>query len=98
MSTRKRQDLEASQPGPLLTRIAINPQVCEGRAVVRGTEILVSLLLDRLAAGKSHEEILTAYPQLNEQDLRAVLAYAAALVRGPWFDVMDEIAKASKKR
>ena len=95
MSMRKRQDLEAYRQDPLLTRISVNPQVCEGRAVVRGTEVLVSLLLDCLAAGKSHEEILAEYPQLNEQDLRAVLAYAAALVRGPWFDVMDSVVRAS---
>lgn len=78
----------------LLTRIAFDPNVREGQVVIRGAGIPVSLILDRLAAGKSYADILTEYPVLEEQDVRAALAYAAALIRGSWFDVMDYVRSA----
>ena len=46
----------------ILTRIAVDPQVCSGKPCIRGTRIWVSLLLDFLASGASIEEILEDYP------------------------------------
>jgi uncharacterized protein (DUF433 family) len=61
--------------------ISINPAVCHGRACIRGTRVLVSVILDNLAAGVSHEEILHSYPSIREADIQASLAYAAELAR-----------------
>ena len=61
------------------SRIISEPSVCHGTACVRGTRIMVSVVLDNLAAGVSAEEILTSYPSLQADDIRAVLAYAAEL-------------------
>jgi uncharacterized protein (DUF433 family) len=61
------------------TRISIDPSVCHGKACVRGTRILVSVVLDNLAAGVPNAEILTSYPSLSPEDIQAVLAYAANL-------------------
>jgi uncharacterized protein (DUF433 family) len=61
----------------LLKRIAIDPKVCFGKPCIRGTRIWVSLIMDNLADGVSEEEILAAYPQLNTEDIRAALVYAA---------------------
>ena len=61
------------------SRIISEPSVCHGMACVRGTRIMVSVVLDNLAAGVSAEEILTSYPSLQADDIRAVLAYAAEL-------------------
>lgn len=63
-------------------RIASDPAVCHGNACVKGTRVLVSVLLDNLACGVSEEEILGSYPSIETADLRAAVAYAADLARG----------------
>jgi uncharacterized protein (DUF433 family) len=57
-------------------RISVNPNVCHGKACIRGTRIMVSIILDNLAAGVSEEEILRSYPSLTPEDIDAVLGYA----------------------
>jgi uncharacterized protein (DUF433 family) len=65
----------------LLDRIAIDPQVCFGKPCIKGTRIWVSLILDFLASGESEAQVLAAYPQLQPDDIRAALAYAAEVAR-----------------
>jgi uncharacterized protein (DUF433 family) len=60
-------------------RITINPAVCHGKACIRGTRVMVSVILDNLAAGIPHEEIVASYPSIREPDIQAALAYAAEL-------------------
>ena len=60
-------------------RIEARPDVMMGKPCIKGTRIPVYLLLEKLAAGESPEELLTAYPQLKPDDVRACLQYAAAL-------------------
>ena len=62
-------------------RISINPLVCHGKACIRGTRVMVSVILDNLAAGVPHDELLQSYPSLQESDIQATLAYAAELAR-----------------
>lgn len=61
----------------LLNRITIEPGKCGGRPCIRGMRMWVSDVLDLLSAGASHEEILQDYPELDEDDIRAVLKYAS---------------------
>lgn len=61
--------------------ISVNPAVCHGKACVRGTRIMASVVLDNLAAGMESAAILASYPSLRSADLEAVLAYAAELAR-----------------
>ncbi|HEY6343831.1 MAG TPA: DUF433 domain-containing protein [Bryobacteraceae bacterium] len=56
--------------------ITISPAVCHGRACIRGTRVMVSVILDNLAAGVPHAEILRSYPAIQEPDIQAALAYA----------------------
>ncbi len=65
----------------LLKRISIDPRVCFGRPVIRGTRIWVSLIVDNLAEGVAESELLAAYPQLKPDDIRAALAFAAEMTR-----------------
>ena len=65
----------------LLDRISIDPNVCFGRPCIKGTRIWVSLILDFLAGGESDAQILAVYPQLQSDDIRAALAYAAEITR-----------------
>lgn len=62
-------------------RVSINPQVCHGKACIRGTRVMISVILDNLAAGVPREELLESYPSLQELDIQAALAYAAELAR-----------------
>ena len=66
-------------PMNLLDRISIQPTICHGRPCIRGTRVLVSVILDNLAAGHGFDEVLASYPSLVRDDLRAALAYAAEL-------------------
>lgn len=59
--------------------ITVDPAVCHGKACIAGTRIMVSVLLDNLAAGLSHDEILKSYPSLTEEAIRSAIAYAAEL-------------------
>ncbi len=61
--------------------ISVDPEVCHGQACIRGTRIMVSIILDNLAAGLSPEEILKSYPSLSGDDVQAAIAYAAELAR-----------------
>jgi uncharacterized protein (DUF433 family) len=65
----------------LLDRISIDPKVCFGKPCIKGTRIWVSLILDFLAGGESESEILANYPQLQPDDIRAAIAYAAEVAR-----------------
>jgi len=62
-------------------RISSDPLVCHGKAFVKGTRIVVSVILDNLAANVSLEEILKSYPSLTVEDIQAAVAYAAELAR-----------------
>lgn len=61
--------------------ISVDPKICHGKACIRGTRVLVSVILDNLAAGLSAEEIKKSYPSLNTETIQATIAYAAELAR-----------------
>ena len=62
-------------------RIEINPAVCHGRPVVRGTRIMVSQILGALAGGDTVDDVLADYPSLTASDILAVFAFAGALAQ-----------------
>jgi uncharacterized protein (DUF433 family) len=61
--------------------ISVDPNVCHGKACVKGTRVMVSVILDNVAAGHSTEEILRSYPSLTREGLEAAIRYAADLTR-----------------
>lgn len=63
----------------LLSRITINPEVRFGKPCIRGHRIAVQEILEWLSSGASQEQILSDYPQLENEDFLAVYAYAAEL-------------------
>lgn len=79
-------------PEQLLERIIINPTICHGQACIKGTRIMVSVILDNLAAGVGRDEILHSYPPLINADIDAALAYAAELAREQTVPVPIDIA------
>ena len=61
-------------------RIESDPEICGGRPRIKGTRLTVEFLLGLMAAGWSEAQILDSYPHLCEVDLRAVFAFAQALI------------------
>jgi len=62
-------------------RISIDPNVCHGKPCIKGTRIMVWIIVSCLANGDSVEDILEAYPGLKRKDIHAALAYAAEMTR-----------------
>ncbi|MBI4822758.1 MAG: DUF433 domain-containing protein [Nitrospirae bacterium] len=65
-------------PNPF-NRITVNPEVCMGQPTIRGMRITVAFVLKLLASGMKREEILKAYPELEEEDILQAIEYAAWL-------------------
>ena len=63
-----------------LDRITVNPNVCLGQPTIRGMRITVSVILKMLASGKSIQEVLEAYPELEAEDVKQAIKYAAWIV------------------
>lgn len=63
-----------------MDRIEVNPAICSGKPVIRGTRIMVSNILGMVAGGYAVDHILTAYPDLSREDVSAALEYAAKVV------------------
>ncbi len=59
--------------------VSIEPGICHGKPCIKGTRIMISVILDNAAAGLTNEEILKSYPTLTLEDIRAAMAYAAEL-------------------
>jgi len=60
-----------------ICRISINPEICNGKPIIRGMRITVKTVLEYLAAGESSENILKAYPSLEQEDITACLQFGA---------------------
>ncbi len=61
--------------------IVVDPEICHGKACLKGTRIMVSVVLDNLAVGQTVEEILKSYPSLSREAIQATLAYAAEIAK-----------------
>lgn len=73
-----------------LQRIELNPRVCNGKPVIRGTRIPVQVLVEQIAAGETWDYLLQGFPGLQREDLQAALLYASAAVER--LDVLQPVA------
>ena len=69
-------------PSRMEARITINPAVCNGRPIVRGTRITVQTILEFLAAGDSIEDVIDGYPELSRDDVMACLRFSSQVMSG----------------
>lgn len=65
----------------LASLIEINPEIMVGKPVIKGTRITVELILEKLAAGETYEQILDNHPRLSKESILAALNYAAAVIK-----------------
>jgi uncharacterized protein (DUF433 family) len=63
-------------------RIIVDPRILTGKPVVKGTRISVELVMDLLAAGWNHQQVLDSYPSLTQEDVLACLGYASEVLHG----------------
>ena len=63
-----------------MDRIELNPKVCNGKAVIKGTRIPVSVILEQIAQGESWDDLLQGYPELKKEDIKAAVLYARASI------------------
>jgi uncharacterized protein (DUF433 family) len=68
---------KSTKRGLHMAHARIDPKMMMGKPCIRGTRITVELILRKLGAGRSFADVLEAYPQLTDDDLRAALAFAA---------------------
>ena len=61
-----------------MDRIELNPKVCNGKPVIKGTRIPVSVILDQMAEDGTWDGLLNGYPELTKEDIKAALSYAGA--------------------
>jgi uncharacterized protein (DUF433 family) len=59
-------------------RIELDPKVCNGKPVIKGTRIPVAVILEQISEGESWEKIRANYPELTREDIQAALLYARA--------------------
>ncbi len=71
--------------------IVSDPKVMMGKPVIAGTRITVKIILEKLSAGETVEQILEAHPRLTRESIRAALAFAAKALRA---DVVYPVAEA----
>ena len=69
---------------PIASRIAWDPDVCNGKPVVAGTRIAVQSILEYLSGGDTPEEVRKYYPELSMEDINACLKFAAQAVDRHW--------------
>jgi uncharacterized protein (DUF433 family) len=65
-----------------LPRVTLDPNVMGGKPCIRGTRVTVGMILEALSAGRTIEQLLLAFPYLEEADIREALAFAAQLAQG----------------
>ena len=63
-------------------KISSNVNICHGKVCIKGTRVMVSVILDCLAEGLAEKEILSEYPSLKKGDVNVAIMYAASLARG----------------
>ena len=65
----------------LISRITLNPDICHGKPTVRSMRYPVEMILDLLSSGMTFKEIIEDYPAIEEEDIKACLAYASKLTK-----------------
>ncbi|MHA1491113.1 MAG: DUF433 domain-containing protein [Promethearchaeota archaeon] len=77
-------------------KISIDPNTCNGKAHVKGTRVLVSVILDNLSEDMSIEDILKEYPSLKREDIYVALQYAAMLARDEFIPMLSNSGQESE--
>jgi uncharacterized protein (DUF433 family) len=72
-----------------MDRIEINPRVCNGKPVIKGTRIPITVILDQIAEGNTWEDVLAGYPELTIDDIKFALQYARLFIENSDFETVN---------
>jgi uncharacterized protein (DUF433 family) len=78
-------------------RISFNPNICHGKACIKGTRVMVSVILDNLAEGESNESIMEGY-HIAREDIQAAIAFAADLAEERQIPLVPGVSDAVQAR
>lgn len=84
--------------GSLIKRITADPEILGGKPVIKGTRISVELILSLIASGLTDKDILTDYPHLKSDDIKAALEYGALLAGSTRAGAADSMASVASSR
>lgn len=70
----------------MTNRVVLDPEICHGKPTIKGTRVLVSIILEYLEEETSYEEIIDAFPSITIDDIKAAIRYAKEVVEGTYFD------------
>ena len=76
--------------------ITVDPEICHGRACITGTRVLVTTVLDNLAADLNPEEITTSYPSITRESVQAAVCYAAELAKERVVSLGESVSSGNK--
>ena len=63
----------------MVRKISSDPNVCHGKVCIKGTRVMISVILDNIAAGATFDEIIAEYPTITHEDIQATIQYASYL-------------------
>lgn len=86
---RKRMTSQSGYVRQTIERIELNPKVCNGKPVIKGTRIPVTVILEQLAEGEPWQTLLSDYPELTMEDIRSALHYANVAIDHSEFETVD---------
>ena len=72
----------------MFERISIDPQICHGKPCIKGTRIMISIILGLLEEGFTFEQIIDEYPELKTADIAAVIHYAKAIIENEQIELV----------
>jgi|JREQ01.1.fsa_nt_gi uncharacterized protein (DUF433 family) len=76
----------------MLERITVDPEICQGQPCIRGLRITVALILKLLASGKTPQQVVADYPELEIEDIHEAIKYAAWLASERTIPITDKRA------
>ena len=76
----------------MFDRISVNPKVCHGKPCIKGTRIMVSVILGLVEEGLNFTQIIEEYPELSEEDIKAAIEYARLMIENEEIHALEQIS------
>lgn len=75
----------------MFDRISVNPKVCHGKPCIKGTRIMVSVILGLIEEGLNFTQIIEEYPELSEENIKAAIEYARLMIENEEIHALEQI-------
>ncbi len=75
----------------MFDRVSVNPKVCHGKPCIKGTRIMVSVILGLIEEGLNFTQIIEEYPELSEENIKAAIEYARLMIENEEIHALEQI-------